>query len=1621
MKKSKLTLLLFLLLFGLWTQSNGQVKPISVYENIQTLVVSSEVLTLHPATDEGLRIRLDLTKIRSLVAARPKHLAIQIPNPSGAGNWVLELAKKEILSPDFKVSTSDGKTISGEEILASNLFFHGKIQGNSRSKVAITLTKKGLEGVILTGDKTFDLGHEKGQAEDVFVLYNSSQIFKKLPFNCNTEEPIDQPSTQAVSGPYSCTRQFRNYLECDFKMYQDFGSNVANVTTYVTGMFNVVALIYDNENILATVSEIFVWTSNDPYSVNSTTSEYLTQYKSTRTTFNGDICHLLSTRPIGIGGRAYLNALCDPVNRHGFSNIDATFSNFPVYSWTVFVVSHEIGHNLGSPHTHSCSWPGGAIDNCGPSAGVPFEGTCTTAPTPAFNTGTIMSYCHLTGTGINLASGFGPLPGNLIRNKVGSATCLTYGPGSTPLASACAVTTSNPNNLANMGPIAFNLNTINVVSKGSGYGVYEDLSCTIGTSLLVGNTYPFTITTETNPQNVRMYIDYNGDNVFAVGELVYSANGSTSPQTYSGSFTVPAGTIQNVYRRLRIVADFTTNANPQPCGNLLYGQADDYRVIFTSGTLSSGVISSGNQTFCSGSADPGSITFLTSPTIGANLQWYKKEGLSAAPFAGDPVGTWEIIPGQNSLSYDPPSGLTASRTYACRVTNGISTIWASGVRQIRVLPVLVFGTLASGNQTFNGSGDPAAISLSTTASGGLGTFSYQWYSASGIVAQPTGTTIPTGWAAISGATSASYDPPVISASKSYALRVNPGILECSNPTWASGIRQVTIIFPGIIASGNQSLCSPGDPASIAFSTAAMSGSTFQWYYQDGIIAAPANTAALTGWTSIAGATAVSYDPPAGLITSRTFACRVNNPAISQWATGVRQITINPLPEGFEISEAGWRCGPGPVTITGQSDLISTGIYEWYTAETGGLLISTGNPFTFNFTSSNTVWMSVISNEGCTSKVRKPYSVLVFSLSDFGVLSSGNQSLISPCDPSLITFSSNPPTLFAPTSAGYQWYYKDGIVTQPSGSSTTGWTLIPGAIEISYDPPAGLTSSRTYACLVNRAVCGDIGWASGIRQVTVTPFSSGNLASANQILCNPADPASIAFSTAATAGSAYQWYFQNGIIAAPANTAALTGWTSIAGASAATYDPPTGLTASRTYACRVTNGTNSQWASGVRQITVRAVLNYGTITAGNQSFTSSGNPAVISLSAAASGGSGTFSYQWYSASGIVAQPSGTSIPAAWIAITGASTASYDPPVISASTSYALRVDPTGTPDCGVATWASGVRQITVTPATTFSPGTLASGNQTLCNPADPAAIAFSIAATTGSSFQWYFQSGIIAAPANTAALTGWTSITGATSASYDPPTGLTASRTFACRVTNGINSQWATSVRQITVLLVFNPGSLIANQSGCTGYNPNPITMATNPVGSGAYNWKWFYVENTTATCPTGSADPTGWTSSTTDVRFFGTSTTGTGISFDPSSAGAAGRTWVLKITPASNGSTPACGTARFTNCHKTTLLTCRLAEEEQNEFLTNEYFLGNAQPNPWEDKTEIQFQLPAGKESGKIIIRSLEGKIVHVQEVSGEARQSVSLSRGNWPAGVYFYSLETGNEVKATRKMVLIQ
>ena len=191
--------------------------------------------------------------------------------------------------------------------------------------------------------------------------------------------------------------------------------------------------------------------------------------------------------------------------------------------------------------------------------------------------------------------------------------------------------------------------------------------------------------------------------------------------------------------------------------------------------------------------------------------------------------------------------------------------WAAGCRKVTVYAAVSYGTLASGDETICNGGDPSNIVFGTPASGGAGTFTYQWYYKDGVVDCPTGTST-TGWTSISGATSDSYNPPSgLTASRTYAVQVDvTGTVDCGAATWAAGCRKVTVynILLAGTAGSNQMICNGETPAPLT-ATAPGGGSgtfTYQWQQWNG-----------TSWVSVtggSGGTTLTYSPPALTATTK---------------------------------------------------------------------------------------------------------------------------------------------------------------------------------------------------------------------------------------------------------------------------------------------------------------------------------------------------------------------------------------------------------------------------------------------------------------------------------------------------------------------------------------------------------------------------------------------------------------------------------------------------------------------------------------------------------------------------------------------------------------------------------
>ena len=434
---------------------------------------------------------------------------------------------------------------------------------------------------------------------------------------------------------------------------------------------------------------------------------------------------------------------------------------------------------------------------------------------------------------------------------------------------------------------------------------------------------------------------------------------------------------------------------------------------------------------------------------------------------------------------------------------------------------------------------------------------------------------------------------------------------------------------------------------------------------------------------------------------------------------------------------------------------------------------------------------------------------------------------------------------------------------------------------------------------------------------------------------------------------------------------------------------------------------------------------GTIASGDQSNCSPFDPNPITLSVNPTG-AGAYKYQWYYWNDpTITVPSDVTSGTTSFTDTrffgtspDGSGISFDPSSSGAfpgrTWAVVIRGTYSGTtPACGEGQKAFSQRRHFVQNCT-FSPGVLAVANKTLCNPADPAVIIFSNAASAGSTFQWHYKDGIAAAPATAAPTTGWTSIAGATANSYDPPAGLTITRTFACRVISGANNQWATGAQQITVLHTVTLGMVTpGDQTLCPNGNPAPITLSAPPAGSGSFSYNWYYKGSTAATCPTGNS-LVGWLA-----------TAGITNTYDPQSAGPGGRTFALFVTPTG---TPTCGTPGWaTGCRKTFVGVCRNAvsagfEEEEVQTLS---FQGTSMeqniPNPWNEHTTFSLFLPENTTDAEIRISGLDGRLHKVIPINGTGNLEMQLNRDDLPNGLYLYTLWTNKQPVAIKKMVLIR
>jgi hypothetical protein len=556
------------------------------------------------------------------------------------------------------------------------------------------------------------------------------------------------------------------------------------------------------------------------------------------------------------------------------------------------------------------------------------------------------------------------------------------------------------------------------------------------------------------------------------------------------NYNPPALTVNTYYRRQVIDA--------------LCGWINSNSILITVyGNLTPGTIGSA-QSICYNTI-PAALTQLTAPSGGPGGYIYQWQ-------SSPDNATWTSIGGATGVGYAPPA-LTASTYYRRQVTSGTCTTVSSGSILITVYGNLTAGTIGTA-QAICYNTVPAPLTELTAPTGGPGGYTYQWQSS------PDNAT----WTSIGGATGVGYAPPALTASTYYRRLVTSGT--CTVVSSGSILITVYANFtPGTIGTA-QSICYNTIPAALTQLTAPTGGPggyTYQWQ------SSPDNAT----WTSIVGATGVSYAPPA-LTASTYYRRNVTSGTCGTVSSASVLITVYPVLAGGTIANDQTICSGGDVAAFTSTMAASggAGIFTYTWQWTTNLAAVPGDANWTDIPASNSLTWDYGTLVTTTRFIRKGvegtcstpvYSnillITVRPALDGGAIGS-NQTICSGTDVAAFT------NLISPSGGDntftYTWQYTTNMAAVPGDAN---WTDIPGSNVLAYDY-GNLTVQTKFVRKATDISCSSPVY-SNVLTININPLPVTGPITGDAILCNTAT--NKVYSVTGTAGSTYTWTVPGGLL------------------------------------------------------------------------------------------------------------------------------------------------------------------------------------------------------------------------------------------------------------------------------------------------------------------------------------------------------------------------------------------------------------------------------------------------------------------------------------------------------------
>lgn len=530
--------------------------------------------------EDAATFKLKNSALNQILSEKPKTISLQIPLKDSFVE--VELYQKNIFTDSFGVYDQDNEKLD----YTPGVYYRGIVKNNPNSVVAFSFFRNDASGVISIGGEPGNIVVGKLKNSDDFISYSDYLMNATNPFTCEMESlPTSPDSYPKPTAKTSADEDFepcvRIYYEIAHAVYLENHSNADHTLNWLTSIHNNINTLYENDDLNISLNEIMIWLTPDTY----TGDPYgdLDEFAIVTPNFNGDLGHLINTP--SSTSLAYVDSICFPGYNYAYSGVSMSFQNVPTYSWTIMAMSHEMGHALGSPHTHSCSWNGDntPIDVCAPTFDFYYSEGCDEGPVPYEEGGTIMSYCHLLDqVGINFSNGFGSQPADLMRTNMTYKYCLGTNCVDNYTEEYCFPVVSN-----NTEPIThLEFGEINNPSDVTSPLGYEDFT-EISTQVERGETYEIKLQGFTGGNYTSyftVFIDFDEDGQFDVEEesffvsdedsLFIENSTGTDDIVAVGYITIPEA-VSLGEKRMRVIKNY---GQPllNPCDPVGFGQIEDY-------------------------------------------------------------------------------------------------------------------------------------------------------------------------------------------------------------------------------------------------------------------------------------------------------------------------------------------------------------------------------------------------------------------------------------------------------------------------------------------------------------------------------------------------------------------------------------------------------------------------------------------------------------------------------------------------------------------------------------------------------------------------------------------------------------------------------------------------------------------------------------------------------------------------------------------------------------------------------------------------------------------------------------------------------------------------------------